>query len=329
MTHLADDLEQALDQAPAAQLSRRHVPVDLLPPATVRGLLRMTAEEWGLIIGLWAAAALGPAWAYPLAALGLAGRFHALGVILHDAAHMPRRGKSAGIRVVEGLCGYPIASTLNAMRYHHLRHHRDSGMHTDPYFKDGRQTAPRYTLYVLRGVLLPPFWTVRAMVGAVASIVPSLRNVYAHVFLQDRTTGDLRESAEVVECARAEWGQVAFQAGVAALAVAAPAAVFWGYVVPVSVAGLLAARRVLIEHTYHRVTDRRIETILATTNDNHLGRLGALGLAPRNIGYHIVHHVHPQVRLEALARLRGWYVAQHGSVYPSSRRRQSSRAPER
>ena len=36
---------------------------------------------------------------------------------------------------------------------------------------------------------------------------------------------------------------------------------------------LLAARRVLIEHSYERVADRQIETIIATTNDNHLGLL--------------------------------------------------------
>jgi fatty acid desaturase len=95
--------------------------------------------------------------------------------------------------------------------------------------------------------------------------------------------------------------------------------VLWGYVVPVSIAGLLAARRVLIEHTYERTSDRRVETIIATTNDNHLGLLGALGLAPRNIGYHIVHHIHPQVRLEALPKLREWYVRAHPTSYPTNR----------
>jgi hypothetical protein len=85
-------------------------------------------------------------------------------------------------------------------------------------------------------------------------------------------------------------------------------------------AGLLAARRLLIEHDYQRVTDRGIETIIGTTNDNHLGLLGAAVLAPRNIGYHIVHHIHPQVRLGALPRLRDWYARTHPEVYPPARR---------
>ena len=59
-----------------------------------------------------------------------------------------------------------------------------------------------------------------------------------------------------------------------------------------------------------------VDTIIATTNDNHLGWLGKVAFAPRNIGYHIVHHIHPQVSLEALPALRAWYEAKHPEVYP-------------
>ncbi len=319
-THLAQDLEQALDAAAVPHVSRRDVPRELLEPATEAGLVRMALEEWAMIGAAWVAMAAAPWWLYPVVAVVVAGRLHALGVVLHDATHMPLRKKTAAIRVVEVLCGYPLASTLNAMRYHHLRHHRDSGMQTDPYYKTGPQNVVWQTLNILRGLALPPFWSIRAVVGAIACLVPQLRNVYAHVFLQDRTSDDLRESPEVVECARAEWGQVAFQALVVALTVRFPAAVVWGYIVPVSMAGLLAARRVLIEHTYERVADRQIETIIGTTNDNYLGVFGALGLAPRNIGYHIVHHIHPQVRLGALPRLREWYSQKHPHLYPPARR---------
>jgi fatty acid desaturase len=318
--HLADDLEEALDAAAATPLSRRDVPRDLLPTATVATLLRMAGEEWCLILALWTAMALAPSWVYWILLLPLAGRFHALGVILHDATHMPLRRKTPGVRLVEALCGYPIATTLNAMRYHHLRHHRDSGMGTDPYYKAGEQGPVWWTLNTLRGLVMVPFWTVRALIGAGAYLVPSWRNVYARVFLQERAGGELRERREVIDCARAEYGQLAFQSALLALAVAWPAAVVWGYVVPVSVAGVLAARRVLIEHNYERATDRRLETTLAVTNDNYLGWLGALALAPRNIGYHVVHHIHPQVTLKALPKLRQWYQREHPEIYPPARR---------
>ena len=318
--HLVDDLEESLDAEPTPRMARRDVPRELLRAADVGSLVRMTCEEWGMMIALWVAIALAPRWLYPLLLVPLAGRFHALGVVLHDATHMPLHRKTAGVRFVEMFCGYPIASTLNAMRYHHLRHHRDSGMDTDPYYKGGRQTQLWWTLNIARGIALVPFWSMRGVVGAIAAFVPPLRNIYAHVFLQDRTDADLRDAREVIDCARAELGQVAFQAAVVAATIAWPVPLLLGYVVPVTLAGLLAARRVLIEHNYERVGNRRVETIIATTNDNHLGILGALALAPRNIGYHIVHHIHPQVSLTALPRLREWYRRKHAALYPPPRR---------
>jgi fatty acid desaturase len=154
----------------------------------------------------------------------------------------------------------------------------------------------------------------------VASLaLPRLRGAYAHVFLQDRTRDDVRGSRELAECARADLGQVAFQAGVLLLVAWAPRPLLFGYVIPVSLAGVLAARRLLIEHRYERVSDRRPATIIRTTNDNHLGLLGALALAPRNIGYHVVHHLHPQVGLDGLPRLREFYLGRHPDVYPAAR----------
>lgn len=320
LPHLVHDLESALDAAAAPRLSRRDVPRELLVPATVRSLVRMAVEEWAMIGALGVAIALVPWWLYPVVAVLMAGRFHALGVILHDATHMPLRHKTFGVRVVEVLCGYPIASTINAMRYHHLRHHRDSGWPTDPYYKDGTQNALWWVINTVRGVLLVPFWSIRGFLGVIAFAVPAVRNVYAHGFLQDRTREDLRRDREVIDCARADIGQAMFQLSVILLAVWFPAVIVWGYVVPVTVAGLFSARRVLIEHRYERTSDRRVDTIIATTNDNYLGLLGVLALAPRNIGYHIVHHIHPQVTLAALPRLRRWYLSQHPDLYPLARR---------
>lgn len=164
MKHLAMDLEEALDAAaPDAGeetgriLSRRNAPKQLLVPPTARGLIRMTLEEWLQIGLLWAACLLAPIWMYPIWALLLAGRFHALGVILHDATHMPLRGKPLSLRFVEVLCGYPIASTLNAMRYHHLRHHRETGMATDPYHKPGQKNFSWWATNLSRGLVLVPF----------------------------------------------------------------------------------------------------------------------------------------------------------------------------
>jgi fatty acid desaturase len=308
LDHLADDLEQALDAEPPSHLSRNRVPRELLVPPDLRVLVLLALRDWALIGASWAAMALLPVWTWPLPILVITGRIHGFGVLLHDAAHMPLKRKTPIIRLLEVLTGYPLATTLNAMRYHHLRHHRDSGMPTDPYFKDGVEEKPLlYALNVARGALLLPFWTVRAMVGPLAWAVPAVRNTYGRVFLQDKSGEDLTHSREVVACAREDVGQLVFQAAVLAIAVAAPWAVFWGYVVPGTLAGLLAARRLLVEHRYVRTPDRKVETLLATTNDHQIGSPLAWLIAPHHIGYHVVHHIHPQVGLRHLPALRDWY----------------------
>jgi fatty acid desaturase len=321
LPHLVDDLERALDAAPATpRLTRSAVPRELLVPASRSGLLRMAVEEWLMLGAIWTAMAHAPWWLYPVLALLAAGRFHALGILMHDCSHMPLRGKDLRIRLLELLCAYPVATTLDAMRYHHVRHHRDSGMASDPYFKPDIEGRPwRYALNVLRGLVLIPFWMVRVPVGLLAAIAPGARNVYGRVWLQDRSGQDLGRSRELVQCARAELGQALAQALLVALALAWPRAIVWGYLVPVTITGLLSAWRLLQEHNYVCARDRRIETILATTNDHHIGWWDALVLAPRNIGYHVVHHLHPQVGLEALPALRRWYLEHHASAYPRPR----------
>ncbi|MCB9673651.1 MAG: fatty acid desaturase [Alphaproteobacteria bacterium] len=319
LDHLADDLERALDAEPPTHLSRNRAPAELLVPPDVGDLLRMAAVDWAIVIGAWAAMAALPVWTWPAWILVVTGRIHGFGVLLHDAAHMPLKRKTAQVRLLEVLCGYPLATTLNAMRYHHLRHHRDSGMPTDPYFKAGVEERPvLYALNVLRGVLLMPFWTVRTVFGLVAWALPGFRTTYARVFLQDRSGLDLTESREVLACAREDLGQLVFQLGVAGLFVAFPGAVLWGYVVPGTLAGLLAARRLLVEHRYVPTPDRRVETLLATTNDHQIGSPLAWLVAPHHIGYHVVHHVHPSVGLRHLPALRDWYVA-NTPGYPAPR----------
>ena len=318
LPHLATELEVALDTVEPSAISRRDAPRALLIAPSPTKLVWMSLEDWGALVACCFAMLVTPAWLYPLWAVLAAGRIHAFGVLLHDAAHMPLRHKTWRIRAIEALTGYPIASTLNAMRYHHLRHHKDSGMASDPYFKAGvEESRLRLVLMSLRGVLLVPFWTVRAPFGALASLVPSLRGPYARVFLQDRSgRPDVGETDEVCDCARAEWGQLVFQLGVVALAVRWPGHVLFLYVIPATISGIFAAYRLLCEHRYVACADRRPETILATTCDHNLDTLGRTFFGPRNIGFHVVHHLHPQVALEHLPALRTWYRERLGAAYP-------------
>ncbi len=313
--HWVADLEHTLLEE--REPSHRDVPAHLLGRATVARLLRFAATDWAIIAAIWIAMSFTPAWLYPFWVVLLAGRFHAFGVILHDATHMPLRKKDWRTRLLETLCGYPIATTLNAMRYHHLRHHRDSGMKTDPYFKPSLRGRPViFMLIWIRHLILVPFWTIRGPYGLLCVAFPKLRNSYGRAFLQDRSGQDLTESRELLTCAREELGQVLFQLAIAGLAVYRFELVLYYYLIPAAVTGLFAGYRVLMEHDYVRVSDRKLSTIIATTTDHNLGPFGRAFFAPRNIGYHIVHHLHPQTALENLPALRLWYKERHPGIYP-------------
>lgn len=313
--HLVDDLEQAL------RLSRKAAPAELQRRPTIDRLLFDALADWFMIGLAWAAMWQLPAWTYPLAALVVASRLHSFGVLLHDAVHMPIRRKTLKIRLLEVLTGYPVATTLNAMRYHHIRHHRDSGMATDPYFKHGLESRPALQLaYTLRGLLLVPFWALRGLLGSLAYYLPALRNGYARVFLQDRSAKDLTDNPEVLQCAAEDRWQLQSHLLIAPIAVTWPWAFFSAYLVPALLAGLGAAYRLLMEHAYMSAADRRLETIVSTTADHNLRGLGRFLLAPRNIGYHIVHHLHPQVAWHELPRLRQWYCESFPRDYPREAR---------
>ena len=315
--HLADELEVALDEAVVARLSRGEVPRELLRQATIPELLGYAAVEWLAMFACWAAMWALPWWTWPVWGVLVAGRLHALGVILHDAAHLPLRDKPLATQILEAMAGFPLMTTLNAMRYHHLRHHRDNGMPSDPYFKPGLRGRPwLYAVQVLRGALLVTFWSTRPIVAVGALLSARVRVAYARVYLQDKSTDDLAASREVLDCARADMVQFAALGLVLSLAAVWPVGLVFGWYLPAIGSGLLAAWRLLQEHNYDRAVDRRVETILATTNDHHLGSwLDRLVLAPRNIGYHVVHHIHPQVGLAHLPAVRDWWLRNHPDLY--------------
>jgi fatty acid desaturase len=298
---------------------RARVPRELLVRPGVPELLRQALAEWAVIAACQVGMVLVPL-ATPLLVVLIAGRMHAFGVILHDAVHLPMRHKSPGLRLLECLAGYSIASTWNAMRYHHLRHHHHEGTQQDAYHRPPPGPWWRAALLWLPLIFIVPGWTVRGLVGLLAWAVPSLRNFYGRAFLMDRSGEDLTHSEEVLACARAELGQVLFQLAVLALAWRWPTAVGLGYVLPLMMASALCGYRLLAEHTPLRGQGRTLQAILTSTADHGQGWLGRLLLAPRNVGCHIVHHLHPQVAASHLPRLRAWYLQHYPEHYPRPRR---------
>ena len=78
---------------------------------------------------------------------------------------------------------------------------------------------------------------------------------------------------------------------------------------PLMLAGLFNANRVVAEHLHVRTTDRDPATIVATTRTHDWGLAGRLFLYPRNIGFHVAHHLHPTEAMHNLPALDAWYRA--------------------
>jgi fatty acid desaturase len=284
------------------------LPTELLGTASVPRLILLALADWTAIAAIWIVAPHTPSWTYPLWILLLAGRFHALGVVLHDAIHMPRLRKNLAVRVLEIMAGYPVGSTIEAMRYHHLRHHRDLGMSGDPYLKAWvGKSEIRFWVMSLRYLLLVPLWILRGVYGSIAAYLPNLRNSYGRLFLQDRSGEDLAASAEVIACAREDRWQTLFYGCLGVLVVLCPHWTLTMYVVPLVVGGYFAGYRLLVEHSQEPNEDRSQEATIRSTRNHHLGFLGGLFFAPHNVGYHVVHHLHPQASLENLPKLQNWY----------------------
>lgn len=312
----ADALELALDAASP----RSRPPAELLAPAQSWRLVWQSLAQWAWIGLFWAAMAWTPPTLYPLWALLVASRVHAFGVILHELCHMPPGKVGSAGPLLELLAGYPCGSTVAAMRYHHLRHHRDSCMDSDPYRKPDLRGRPGLlTLYWLRTALILPAWVLRGYIGSLSLIWRGLRQPYGRYLLQDRSGEDLRDSPAVLACARTEPGQALVHTLALLAAWRWPAAVLWGYAAPALVGSLLCGWRLLQEHTYERVADRSVASILRSTRDHNLDPLGRLLFAPMNIGYHVAHHLHPQAAKEQLPALTRWYRERLGDQFPTTR----------
>ncbi len=266
-------------------------------------LLRWAAVDWMLILAAWLGmAALDNAVAALIGMLIVASRLQALGALLHDACHS--RVSSRAWPLVEIVAGWPIASTIAAMRYHHLRHHRYSGTALDPYRNTWIDRGPAFRfILTLRGALLPVWWTLRAVVAPVAQYSPKVRRFYARAFLQDRGDSHLETSAEIEACMAADLRQLLAQLGLLATALVVDFPVVEFYLLPWIMAGILNARRVIVEHSFAASTNCARQTVYAATVDHDMGRLINAMLYPHNLGMHRAHHLYPTASFVHLPQL--------------------------
>ena len=253
----------------------------------------------------------------------IASRLHSFGVIVHELTHLPRNIKGLKIRLIKILTAYPIGITINAMRYNHIRHHKDSCMETDPYFHhfenyDKKNILIRI-LYIFIGIILIPSWIIRGFFGILCLFSSKLRIVYARVFMEHKLEINKSDLREIYQCCKEDILQSIYFILLLIIIILNPSYiehVIYLYLIPICILGILAYYRLMKEHIYIRVYDRDTNTIIKTTRDHNLKGWGKFLLAPRNIGYHTIHHLHPQVGYRYLPDLRNYYKIMYPDQYP-------------
>jgi fatty acid desaturase len=288
---------------------------------TWRELMVLALGQWLWIISLSAFAHLAnmtlqshPSFqwlyiAYPLIAITIAGRLHALGVVLHDACHLPTLFSRPKQLALEVLCGFPIATTLRAMRFHHLRHHQWSCTTNDPYFKP-KSSKLNWAIWLrARGIFIIPFWIVRSLLGSVVCLRLSNKafTTYRKYFLQDLGHNASQVSAktidEVMACATDEKAQVLFFIAIGLITYQWPQFMLAFYWIPVSLAGVLNAHRVIAEHRHAPRHDETTSSMLGTTVTHLFRNRFHHIFYPLNIGYHEAHHLFPTLKLQTLPKV--------------------------
>jgi fatty acid desaturase len=94
------------------------------------------ARQWAVIAAAFAFVfTVDRWWAWPIAAVVIATRQHALLALMHEAAHyhfLSRRG--VGDVVSDLLCAFPLNMTTAGYRHQHMEHHRFVNTPQDPYW---------------------------------------------------------------------------------------------------------------------------------------------------------------------------------------------------
>lgn len=271
-------------------------------------------EEWLLIFCLWLLMAYTPYFYWILWVPLLAGRFHALGVLLHDACHQPRIKRTPSLSFFELLAGLPIATTWNAMKYHHLRHHLWNGSSRDPYFKP-RSTKNYWEFIrsILIGFLLVPFWIIRPFVAIGFSFFGRI-DIYQRYFLQEKSEYCDRYKKEVRQAQLAEYNQAVFWILVLIIGLYFPKSVLQYYILPLELAGVLNVIRVLVEHEHVPINNADNSAMMRTTRAYPIAFTRSI-LFPRNIGYHVAHHLYPELRFEFLPEVTKEIVNSKNTLY--------------
>lgn len=235
------------------------------------------AGEWLVVAAAIAIAELVAHWSVTVLAMLVIGiRFHALGILGHEAAHY-RVHKNRWLNNVIGeICFLPNLWTMHGFRGGHRLHHTRTNTRADPDFLFIRTWLPAKidkTYLFLVGPLM-----VSSLLLYVPGYFSSLRWYYRFQF---------RHSASAVFKYAVWFGVLLVCAATGSLV----ELLIYGFVPIFAIYPLVNGGRVIAEH--HGDLDH--STALAGSRTTKPTWFEALTLFPYHVGYHIEHHLFPSV----------------------------------
>ena len=284
-------------------------PSHLLKKANLNKLIFLSLLEWFYIFSLTYIALKTNYLLYPLWALLLAGRYHALGVIMHEHAHLNLRDKPVKMRFLELVSSYVLGSSVNAISYHHLRHHKFTGLKNDPYIKLVKLPKNLKTIFIIffHGTLFFPFIVLKSFMSLFAFKIKRVRVFYGKFFLLEKDLVDFKNSPEIVSCIKEDMPVGVLQVLIAVISYLYFPEIIYFYYLPITVTGILSTYRLISEHHYDfKEVDQ--DQMMSNTFDHHVSLFDQLFIAPLDVGFHYIHHLHPSAPFYNLRKIQSWYL---------------------
>jgi len=271
-----------------------------LDPAGVRRLSRLSharslggiAVEW---LGVAAAVAFCEVFWHPavylLAVAFIGARQHALAQLIHEASHYRvLRGRAWNDAVADFFCGWPVLLTTRWFRAFHWRHHSHLG-------GPGDGNRGQYRTHTPDGELTPLWVFPKSPWSLAALLLSDLAGPLGLLYVATTPRRMLAGRA---------WGKAAAQAAYYAAVVGALVWAGWGtrlllyWFVPLGTWYVMANHlRIMAEHSGLPESGDPFAST-RTTLPTLLERLFFL---PKNVNYHVEHHVHPSVPYYRLPEL--------------------------
>lgn len=244
------------------------------------------AMEWILIVGIaWLCSSYWNPLLYVLAVLFIGGRLHALAILMHDGSHyLLCKQKSWNDWISDIFLAWPILITTESYRTNHREHHRYTNTEKDPdcLRKILQMDKSDWEYPALLGRLL--FMALKDLTG-----IGFFETFKAALFL---IKGKSKTSNQSASSTARQWARLIFYTAFSACAIYfhfwKGVLLFWA--VPFLTAFNLCLRiRTIAEH-------------FATQNDHPLNITRTTLPAwwekpffPKNVNYHLEHHLHPSV----------------------------------